>query len=1031
VTSPGGSLGEASLIISADASRFTEELQREVLAAVERIAQKIEARLRRALKAEVKLSLGADEISRIKAQIAAINATISLKLKLAAGEISRLRATLAALNVGRSIPISLTLAPGTIGALRARIAAINVTLTVPVRLNMQGLTARLNALTRDREIEITLRLVGEQEVIRDLERIEALLIRIRGLTLIRIRQPGGGGGGGGNPFGNGSIFSIRNLALLAAILGPALAALGGGAAALAGGLAALGVAGGLALFGIKRAMDAGTQAGKTFQARLSVLQGTFNGVADIAARMSETQLAGALREANVQLLALTPTIATLAGIFGRTVQNLVPGLIGGFNTFEPVLVKVGLAAEGAAKRFSNWATGPGGAVFARSLSEAFDQAAPIVGSFGQAVSAVVAALFRLNTAFGPVLTATFNVIAAVANEVNEIFQLSFVQDIFQLIARAAGRLQDILVPLIHSFGDLVAEAEFLEPLFRVGLVVVFGALYAVAGLLNGAMKILTNVFKIIGPPIQLLVDIVEFLVRGFGALVGSPIASFFKGLGDVVKTILGPFIALRDALGSVFTAASEGIQSAMGKFKETSDDLVSGAVTSIEKLSGALTPAQEAILTATERMARFNLVTNRLAIPEERLKTFNKILGHTREAIESGGVTAEQAAKQLESLNRTFLRGSPAVAQLTDALITFADSEDRASDRGDLLVSVLTAMRGNMLTTAGSVLNAQVAVLNVAEALHDLGGNGRQAFQSLIDIGQGTGELSKLDAAVVPKVLALQQALIGQSDAGIAAAKQLYEVNLQTKGAEGATKIAGTALTNLKNLLVTQVAPAFRGNRAEAEKYLEKLGLIPPDVNTLVKLFGTESAEEILSDIRDLLSIIARGTGWTAKVEVPGLPGKATQAAKLKQELDQIARDRQANINITVSGPGANLITNPRSQAGGLTAFEYGGVIAKPTVSLMGEQYRKELVLPFEGHPAHAEALLAKHAPWLAQRVVDKFAPPPAPAASVSTTTSNTAVTNTSRSVTVHAPVTLQTPATDPHIVAKIVERDILAQIRG
>jgi len=67
------------------------------------------------------------------------------------------------------------------------------------------------------------------------------------------------------------------------------------------------------------------------------------------------------------------------------------GLVTGLQTFEPLLLHVGQAADIAARHFQTWSTGSGGATFAQSLGQSFDKVIPVLTDLAQAVAKIVSA----------------------------------------------------------------------------------------------------------------------------------------------------------------------------------------------------------------------------------------------------------------------------------------------------------------------------------------------------------------------------------------------------------------------------------------------------------------------------------------------------------------------------------------------------------------------------------------------------------------------------------------------------------------
>lgn len=185
-----------------------------------------------------------------------------------------------------------------------------------------------------------------------------------------------------------SAFSLRSVLIT---LAPAVIPLAGAAAAGGGALAAMGVAGVLAIKGIKTEMKAGTELGKQYTATINTGKSALATLEQTASRNLLGGFQSSVSKLNSDLPAFNVTVGESARHLGDIGAHVAGGLVSGFTTFAPLISKVETEVDHLAGRFETWASGPGGAHFAQTLSDDFDQAVPVIGHLVEAVGRVVAA----------------------------------------------------------------------------------------------------------------------------------------------------------------------------------------------------------------------------------------------------------------------------------------------------------------------------------------------------------------------------------------------------------------------------------------------------------------------------------------------------------------------------------------------------------------------------------------------------------------------------------------------------------------
>jgi hypothetical protein len=201
------------------------------------------------------------------------------------------------------------------------------------------------------------------------------------------------GGRGGGP-------SLLITAIAA--LGPALVPVGAAAVTAGAGLAGLGVAGVLAIAGIRREMQAGTPTGRAYSSMLGELGGDLH---DLEATAAHGVLSG-FQAGVVALRPLMPTLnadtAQLSGQLGGIASHVMPGLVSLFTTFNPLLTQLGADLVHGSASFEQWASSSTGvSKFVLYAQTELPKVEHVLGEVAGAVGHVVSAVGPLG---GTVLT---------------------------------------------------------------------------------------------------------------------------------------------------------------------------------------------------------------------------------------------------------------------------------------------------------------------------------------------------------------------------------------------------------------------------------------------------------------------------------------------------------------------------------------------------------------------------------------------------------------------------------------------------
>jgi hypothetical protein len=197
------------------------------------------------------------------------------------------------------------------------------------------------------------------------------------------------------------------------MLGPPLVPLAGAAVAASTAFVGLGIAGVAAMKGIQNEYKTGTPLGQKYAGMLANLKTQADTLGHTAAKGVLEGLNAAVTVANRQLPLFNMNLASSARQLGTIAQHAIGGLVGGFNTFYPLILRMERVVGDLVVRFEDWATGPGGRDFMATITQDFDHALP-------AVEAIAVAVAHLVAAFHPVGLGMLDLLTGVARAIDTI-----------------------------------------------------------------------------------------------------------------------------------------------------------------------------------------------------------------------------------------------------------------------------------------------------------------------------------------------------------------------------------------------------------------------------------------------------------------------------------------------------------------------------------------------------------------------------------------------------------------------------------
>lgn len=196
-------------------------------------------------------------------------------------------------------------------------------------------------------------------------------------------------------------------------LAPPIVPVAGGLLAMAGSAAELGIAGVLAFKGIQNAIKDGTPAGIAYAGMLGGVKADLKTLETTAAHGFLPGFEQGVAKLHQGLPAFNADIQQSSQILGAIGSHVIGGLVGGFETFSGVIHTGEVYLDRLAARFEAWATGPGGASFAKTLGTDLDHLIPALGQ-------IATLAVHLVSAFNPIGTVMLDDLGMLAKTLNEI-----------------------------------------------------------------------------------------------------------------------------------------------------------------------------------------------------------------------------------------------------------------------------------------------------------------------------------------------------------------------------------------------------------------------------------------------------------------------------------------------------------------------------------------------------------------------------------------------------------------------------------
>lgn len=741
------------------------------------------------------------------------------------------------------------------------------------------------------------------------------------------------------------------------LLGPAVGPLGAAAAGAFGLLAAGAGVAVLAVKGVQKEMKTGTLVGVQFSAGIQTLKSDLSTLEATAARGVLPGFQSTVTSLNSAMPGVNHSVRDLSAILGDLGSRVVVGLVAGLQTFEPLLRHIAIAADDAAGHFQKWATGPGGAGFAKTLGAQFDLVVPVLVHLTEAVGKLVAA-------FLPIGDNVVGVIGALAAAINAIPlpALKVIADIFVTLY-SANRLitlfRNLSISIVGfaasagttsvALGTLaISTAEFTAAMGPLAAILIGG--YAATNAFGGVLDKLANKFatgkitaaqnsdqltelngiytELTGQAEASSATLLKFALSG--QIAGRQYDAFSTQIAGLVPHLKGLGLTtdeVQTAVSGSDTAFDKWIATVEKHGGATKDDIkaLEGLHNAFQYTSDSIGLSQNALKKLTEDPAWGKLTTSSASVDQIAAKfhissnavtQYASLLGISSDAIKNGVVTNAQLAASVKTVSDAYGTATGAGATFLDALQKFSTSAGTAADRAQLIGSYLKASQGDLLGYSAAVASAYQANFALTQAFQSqndkvakLGDQIRKGKLDSVQLGIAQRNLQrdlnstefaainlKTGMIDVTKQGAgpLIQQLQAMQDAAMAAASATYQHERRLRG-------AGQAASDAAQIFKTQTYDALVKDASQlglttkqAEALAKSYFDLPKDVATKVRAIGTDPVVTVLNKIGEQLAYLT-GHPWVPKVDTNTGPAQS-KIQTLQAKINSIRQNRVPSI---------------------------------------------------------------------------------------------------------------------------------------
>lgn len=727
------------------------------------------------------------------------------------------------------------------------------------------------------------------------------------------------------------------------LLGPALLPVSAALAAGVAGLAGAGAVGVLAIKGASNEMKAGTPIGQQYSATLATAEGNLHRLESTAARGVLGGFQRSLTDVDARMPRLNGYVGVLSSQLGDVEQHTLHGLVGGLDTFEPLIAHVVGYLDTLSARWDAFANGPGGQKFANSLSKDFDQVVPMLTSVLTTIGKLVAAAGP----FGGEVVGGLRMLADVINAIPEPVLAAVVTSLLAL--RGASAVNGVLTGISGRLHNVALESEAANKgvtglsktaggLSRLAAgAAIIGALglgIAQAGFsLSGYIERSDSFVKALGQSKEAEQSFATALQASKGALdagvtsavqyqlqqtgIAEKAARSGIGIDQLSQAVTGnaaDFQAMLEqwqAKGNPSGGTLAALALLYGQFQQTRE-------AQQKYIAGQLALAQQQpYVWGQQKTTADSLATvaTMYHLTTGQASSYAAVLGITKDDVDSGAQSQEQYAQAVQIVGKSLAGASQSAQDYLDAVGKFAASEGNAADRAELIGATLKAANGDALGYAGAMSVAYVANQRFVSDWVQAKQTAKDTKQAFNDVQSGVvdltnGTINYRNAAAGPLISDLQS----MQDAAMKAAQATYQHGAATDKAKASGDAYAVYVAQTRDALIGE-AKQLGLTKTQATKLADTYFGMPSDVKTQIEAIGTDPVVQILDRIGGLLAKLV-GQPWQFQVAADD---QASQVIKT-------ISGEVSKLNGTTAVVHVATLTAGGAAHGGQQVLEAGGV---------------------------------------------------------------------------------------------------------
>jgi len=672
-----------------------------------------------------------------------------------------------------------------------------------------------------------------------------------------------------------NVSRLGMIATAVGVLVPMLVPLAAFAVGGAGALTMMGVAGVLAVVGIRNEMAAGTATGNQYAAGISSIKGNMAELAQTAATKMLANFNSTVGLINQNMPMLNRNIGLFAAIAGQSGNNLLTGAVNGVRILSPLLLTVGQYIDGLTLKFSRW-TSDGG------LQRFGSYAMSTLPTVERVLSAVAQAVVRVLEALAPIGSVGLNILTAVATLIAGM-PVQVLTDLITAVVwggvafKAWGFVAPMLIATAEAMGAMgVATTIATGPIGWISAGI--GALVGILAVSSAALNTATDAVDTYTAAVQEDNGVIGENVRLQAAknLQEGGSLKTAKDLGIATDTLVKAALGNKSALASV--------NATLDKQASSYQSVIDGARTydgKLKPLYGSLTDQDGAYKKLTSTTSAFG--AEQLGLTDKQGKT-KKAVDDTRAAVNDQASAVKKAIGAYNDLasatggttiaTRGELAARQAAADMAGvSLSTYMQLEAQQRKSGEQTRQTTALMY--LQNDAAGLLKMQLDKLN---------GKALSAAQAQNQFDSQLANMSDHMDAAGKQIDRANTLLDGNSAAAVKNRGELIglaeaaQTNAQAFRDNGASSDeARQKLIDMKAQIVEN-AVAHGENRAEVQAYIDQIYKIPKEVQlTPIEVDTSKALAQVDAFVANLR---ARVVSINVRADLPDLNGSGSGSGR-------------------------------------------------------------------------------------------------------------------------------------------------------